>query len=853
VSEGESRTNEGSSAALAAPLWGRHDVAALLVWTAALVIFFWDAVTLRGALFYFDITEINYPYRAFFADELRAGRFSRWCPGLYCGMPLFSESQAGYLHPFKYLLYPWLATWQAFNLDTILSIWLTGLGTYLWLRRHVGAAGALTGAAVFGLSGFVWAHLIHTSMINALASVPFVVWGLESSWSSGRWRGAVIGGLALACQVFAGHLQDALLTIGLVGLYALYRAATEPRLFARFRALAGAIVLVAVGVTVSAVQWIPSKELLDRSDRAGGLSWDELTYASWHPELLPTLVVREAYGTRARDSDWMHGFYPYHEMDVYMGLAAMGLAVIGAGVKGGGDRWANFWVLLLGAGGILMLGRFTFLFDYANRIPILGSGREPVRFHLWVSLAVAALAALGVERLGSTGAVSLRGPLILALLLIALSIPIMAYLYAPVWNPPRKWATPYHLARYRWLGHQLLTAGARTAIIAAAAWLLATLTVRACQPGRRAALAALLPLLVIVDLLGAHRFDVPTVDPAYWTKAPESVRLLKADPRLIRIFGRGDKHAGEPGYASESLDFLPVRDPLDWSLPLVWGVRASKGNTPIVSRRYLEFVRATEKHPWRHDLESDSHIVTGRKLTHHFDELPTTSAGAAFIHENARALPRARLAGRPYYAADEQSAFQTLHRLGRRLRDRLVVEDPSHPLSSDAAVAGTAAIVEDLPERVVVTVDAGAPAYLVLTDTFDPGWSATLDGRSAAIRPAYVAFRAVYVPEGKHTVVFTYRPAGFELGLAVTGCGIVLALFCWFLRWHLGDLAPEHSSLGWPRTWRRWFLVLLAAIVLVSVVDIDPSGRLTIHRRWRNSIHTHTWGSGIEAMRETRQ
>ena len=190
--------------------WGRGDLVALLVWTAAIAVFFWDAVSLRRALFYFDITEINYPYRAFFAEELRAGRFSRWCPGLYCGMPLFSESQAGYLHPLKYLLYPWLQTWQAFNLDTVLSVWLTGVGTYCWLRRHVGPAGALTGAAIFGSSGYVWGHLIHTSMINALASVPFVIWGLESSWTSGRWRGVVLGGLALACQVFAGHLQDAL-------------------------------------------------------------------------------------------------------------------------------------------------------------------------------------------------------------------------------------------------------------------------------------------------------------------------------------------------------------------------------------------------------------------------------------------------------------------------------------------------------------------------------------------------------------------------------------------------------------------------------------------------------------------
>ena len=130
--------------------WGRGDALALATWTAALVAFFRDAVLLRKALFYFDITEINYPYRDFLAQSLCSGRFWRWHPGMYNGMPLFAESQAGYLHPLKFALYPWMATWQAFNLDTIGSIWLTGLATYGWLRRHVGPAGALSGPRCSG-------------------------------------------------------------------------------------------------------------------------------------------------------------------------------------------------------------------------------------------------------------------------------------------------------------------------------------------------------------------------------------------------------------------------------------------------------------------------------------------------------------------------------------------------------------------------------------------------------------------------------------------------------------------------------------------------------------------------------
>ena len=100
----------------------------------------------------------------------------------------------------------------------------------------------------------------------------------------------------------------------------------------------------------------------------------------------------------------MDGFYPYHEMNTYMGLIALCSRSIGAGGAAARDRWSSFWVVLIGIGGVLMLGKYTCLFDYANRLPILGSSREPVRFHVWVSLGVAALAATGVERFGTARA-----------------------------------------------------------------------------------------------------------------------------------------------------------------------------------------------------------------------------------------------------------------------------------------------------------------------------------------------------------------------------------------------------------------------------------------------------------------
>ena len=385
------------------------------------------------------------------------------------------------------------------------------------------------------------------------------------------------------------------------------------------------------------------------------------------------------------------------------------------------------------------------------------------------------------------------------------------------------------------------------------------------RPGSAPRRAAALPLLVIADLLGAHWYEVPTVDHRYWTVPPETVGRIRSDPGFIRVFGIADKHPGEPGYASEEIDFLGVRDPLDWSLPLAWDLPTSKGNTPMYSRRLLDFGDPTGKrrsYAWRKDLEGDTHIVFGERMAGGQGE----KVGTARLQRNPGALPRARIVGRPLYALDHRDAVGNLIRLGNQLRDRVVVEDPSHPLDAASSTAGTARIVEDFPERVVVEAKLAAPGYLVLADTFDPGWSATVDGRPAPIRPAYVAFRAVYLTDGRHTVVFTYRPAGFTLGLALSVCGVALGLIGVFLPRRPVPLSPDHAPLGWFSGWRTLWFLALAAFVLASAVTDGPGkprakprrppddggSTLGLPGRWWDSVHTFTWGSGEAAMKANR-
>jgi len=62
---------------------------------------------------------------------------------------------------------------------------------------------------------------------------------------------------------------------------------------------------------------------------------------------------------------------------------------------------------------------------------------------------------------------------------------------------------------------------------------------------------------------------------------------------------------------------------------------------------------------------------------------------------------------------------------------------------------------------------------MVLSDTYYPGWKATIDGEEVEIHEAYGALRGVVVPAGSHEVRFSYHPTLVYIGAFLTLSGIL--------------------------------------------------------------------------------
>jgi hypothetical protein len=89
------------------------------------------------------------------------------------------------------------------------------------------------------------------------------------------------------------------------------------------------------------------------------------------------------------------------------------------------------------------------------------------------------------------------------------------------------------------------------------------------------------------------------------------------------------------------------------------------------------------------------------------------------------------------------------------------------------AARGRVLSVERRPERVRIEAEATGPAWLVVNDSWDPGWKAWIDGTPAPILRTDVLVRGVPFPEGRHVLEMRYEPWEARAGAWVALAGVV--------------------------------------------------------------------------------
>lgn len=322
----------------------------------------------------------------FFSDKLR------WDPLLAGGFPMIADPQVTAWYPPALILSFVPGGWNIFVVSAYV---LAGCFTYGYVYSLTRSrVAALASGMIYGMCGFMIAHLGHTTIIHVAAWLPLLIWSIEMMRRKMTLEWMAIGVMAVACCVLAGHVQIASYSLLFAAAYAAVFGWNAPVGRGRFYSVFVAVLALGIGLT--AIQILPAMELAQFSTRSNFTFSDFASYSLPYKHLLLLLFPASfgglsRYGTTPYFGDWN-----LTEVSSYVGVLTLMLAAFGL-IAGRGRSLILFWLCAGVAVLLLALGDGTPLARLIYQLPVIGKFRAPARHVFELALVCSVLAGFGID------------------------------------------------------------------------------------------------------------------------------------------------------------------------------------------------------------------------------------------------------------------------------------------------------------------------------------------------------------------------------------------------------------------------------------------------------------------------
>jgi hypothetical protein len=728
----------------------------------------------------------GYAFREFAASTLKtAGHFPLWNPYLFGGMPFVAAMHGDIFYP-TFLLRMLLPTDVAMTWGFIIHVFLAGFFTFLFLRNSgFGFFGSLFGGVAYMMGGQV-ASLVspgHDGKLYISALFPLTLLLLTRGIRDGkRWSWGALA-LVIGLAVISPHpqlLQYLLLASAAYALFLAISAAKRKGLSPRDAAIriAYALGAVVLGGFVGAIQYLPVREYVSWSPRAGGLAdYARATSYAWPPSELFNAYLPQFTGIL--DAYWGESGIHFHSD--YVGVVVLILA--GAAFSGltasPRRREIWFWTGTLIVATLWALGGHTpfYHIPYAI-IPGTKFFRAPNSVFFVGSFAIAFLSAAGIERAldGKVGRKYLYGWLgfatVVALLATLGGLTSIAQGLAGEQMVDRVIGNSVNLLTGSWrsFGFAVFTVAA-------------LLFVQRRQITPKVAAWAL-TVLAAADLWSILRL--------YWVFSAPAAQLYASDPTIEYM-----KHDPQPARVLSLQLGYPSRDPnLTGDGLMVHRIRNVLGYHGNQLGRYDKLLHREEGY--------------NQLLNPNAWHLLNTRFVLADMEDVSRLFPEAKKVVGP--VRDAAGASVSLFSLPGDNPYAWVV--PVIVKAPDDAVLGTvldprfdvrraglfdsastvkgAANVTALPDpltiratvshyeagHVTMHLDSPAPAgsALIVSENYYPGWKATVNGREGVTARADYSLIGIPLPEGARDVDLLFTSAAYVKGKVITLIALTLIL-----------------------------------------------------------------------------
>jgi hypothetical protein len=345
---------------------------------------------------------------------------------------------------------------------------------------------------------------------------------------------------------------------------------------------------------------------------------------------------------------------------------------------------------------------------------------DVTQYYFYAGLLLLPLAALGAARS------RLRVPA------LAMLVPAVWYMFGPVAGFYRLGALVPGLHKVRAPVQGWFVAAFALALLAAAgaAWV--------ADRWRHPAVPIVLAAVLFADVF-------------YWNSAQNSLAYARAS--FDELYGAREAIARQIAVLQPPLtrlyephNALPL-GPLDHALDL--RLETPSGYFALEPRRTVEYGAAQTRNP---------------KLMEGMNAARFVSLDSGSLVNNPGVLPRAYFPPAVRDVASDAESKNALETLDPHAAS--IALAPHAPIRQDAAA--TASVVGRTERSYDVRYRAASPSLLKLTESWFPGWRATLNGVDLPVTRVDHAFQGVVVPAGEGTVHFEYRSRFFAWGAALS-------------------------------------------------------------------------------------
>ncbi|HXW88996.1 MAG TPA: hypothetical protein VEK33_00475 [Terriglobales bacterium] len=729
-----------------------------------------------------DEVLLGTPSAEYAAKQVRAGRIPLWNPQNFAGVPFASFPKYS---PFFLIFCCWPSPITLAYLHLMKSV-IAGMGAYLFFRRALGAGfwASAVGAWCYPLTGF-FVQWQGYGLTQVVAWLPWVLLAVNLAIREPKRYGAVLLTTFTALTVLTGQLDVAGLVLLTSGLYAVaclvevhgWRTWSRPA----FTAVARLALGWGLGLLIATAYVVPLVEYWRTGERFARRAGGEEERPPVGIKALPQIVLPNVYGATKKGSvRIVEGNQLESSAAGYAGLLAT-LLVAPLAFSNPELRPRSFWwlgLLVLSLGWVLDIPGLVHLM----RLPVLNMFSWN-RWMLLTGFALTVLAVTGLDVL-MQGRVGRRPwfviPALLAAGVCAWCLYRMGHMppalvnfaqkayqapaNATLWGIPARQAVAMVESYFRFY----YGVGAAFGATAVAAW-----AVLSWGPPSRGWMSAAAGSLMIAELL-IYAYNVnPQCDPAlYYPPLPAFAELKQRPPGrtlcisclppdLNLMVGLPDIRgydAVDPKRLLDVLEFAraprtssPVYARTQWFIP--WGALTHDGGlrvSPVLDMLNVRYLI------WTGDA-----LNRARTIIRH---------DGYVVAENEHALPRAFVPQTIQMAKDEQ---ELMDQLRQATFDAARISYVTEPVQLPGECRGTARIVGESPERVVLDARMDTAGMVVLADSWYQGWRANVDAQVTPILVVNHAIRGVVVPAGEHRVVFQYAPASIRLGWIISGAAIV--------------------------------------------------------------------------------